>query len=102
MAMLSTLFLAAASARIYHNHNNVGGQIPEPKASTPSIKFLGEFANVSACQAGCVKMAGCTSFTWHGADFAADWAEQCYGRVDGVWEPVRQDGIDSGLVRNSS
>eukprot|EP00937_MAST-01D_sp_MAST-1D-sp2_P006098 g6098.t1 len=92
-----------ASPKIYPGMNNVGGQIPEPRASTATIRYLGDTASVQACEKACLAMAGsaCTSFTWHSAGFsAAEWASQCYGRTDGVWAPVPQDGIDSGRVHS--
>jgi hypothetical protein len=95
----AALLAAAEEAppRIDRGANNMPGRIPAPKASTPAIRFLGVESALAGCEAACLALQGCTSFTWHHLDFV-DRAGQCYGRLDGVWAPVPQQGIDSGLV----
>jgi hypothetical protein len=86
--------------QIFSSTNNVQGQLPSPKGSTPMITYYGLVPDLIACESHCVKDARCTSFTWHHLDFDPDWAGQCYGRDDGVWIPAHQDKVDSGHVRD--
>ena len=92
--------VAAASPRVYINTNNVQGQIPAPKVSTDAIQYLGIVDTAASCADKCVQMPFCTSFTWHCTNFSApEWAGQCYGRTDGIWNTIHQQDIDSGKVR---
>jgi hypothetical protein len=87
------------------SHNNIWGQMPTPKNSTPNIHYLGLFHSLGACMSACLAMrqldesTSCTSFTWHHADYKADWALQCYGRVDNIYNPVPEHSVDSGRIR---
>lgn len=87
-----------AKPKLFYNVNNIQGQIPQPKASTNAVKYLGSFQTLAACEHACTSRRACTAFTWHRTDFIANWATQCYGHVDNAWNPANQDGIDSGLV----
>ena len=99
-ALLFFLF-QAAHTDYFTNTNNVQGKIPEPKVSTAAIHYLGFVSTVTACENKCVQLQSCTSFTWYRANFsAAEWAGQCYGRVDGIWNTIHQQDIDSGKVRS--
>ena len=106
LSMLITTLLfwvrqAAAGAHIYTNTNNVQGQIPAPKISTAAIHYLGTVGTAIACENKCTQLPSCTSFTWHRTNFsAAEWAGQCYGRVDGIWNIIHQEDIDSGRLRS--
>ena len=82
--------------------NNIAGAVAAPEASTHAVRFLGAKRSAEECEQACVKLppGGCTSFTWHHADFdGGAWARGCYARTDGVWQPVRQQRVTCASLR---
>eukprot|EP00051_Salpingoeca_urceolata_P033015 m.499421 g.499421 ORF g.499421 m.499421 type:complete len:559 (-) comp57271_c0_seq1:53-1729(-) len=118
VVVVPTATAATSSVVVDHAANNVQGQVGEP-----SVVLLGVVSNLSACEALClaaqhpvraqkapspassslssprttVASTECLSFTFHHTDFVkAKYRGHCYGRVDAVWTPTSQVGIDSG------
>jgi len=94
---------AMVSARYEVNKNNIAGAVAAPEASTHAVRFLGAKRSAEECEQACVHelpAGGCTSFTWHHADFdGGAWARGCYARTDGVWQPVRQQRVTCASLR---
>ena len=85
--------------KIYRNTNTVSGLVPgnTPKSSSDTIKYLGEFDSSQACWAACnASSFGCPAWAWHSPEFDdPQWRRQCYSRLDGGFDDVPQQGIES-------
>jgi len=62
-----------------------------------TIRSFGKQVNSQACKRECANDSKCTSFTWHDAN-QGNWANDCWGRLDGEWEVASLDGHISGRV----
>ena len=60
-----------------------------------NILCPGKTDDAPSCQALCVADSKCTSFTWHDSKQGA-YANACYYRRDGVWNPTGEGGHTSG------
>ena len=51
------------------------------------IEYGGSFASAAGCAAACAAAAECASYTWHDASVTGGWAQECFFRVDGTYQP---------------
>jgi hypothetical protein len=61
-----------------------------------TVPYLGKVDTSEECKARCVATAGCTSFSWDSRPSGGGWYKRCFGRLDGVWEPVSVGGVITG------
>ena len=61
-----------------------------------TIPYLGITASAEECQAKCVALKDCTSFSWDSSSTAGVWSKRCFGRIDGVWAPQPVSSVVSG------
>jgi len=79
-----------ALCSIFERANNIAGMVKTPGASSKLCHFLGNTTGEQACRKLCQAKTGCSSWTFHHADFTPSiWALGCYGRFDGVWMPTK-------------
>jgi len=76
----------------YENLNPIFEKII-PKESTKKVKFLGVVLNKEACKKLCI--SSCNAFVFFNQT-VKDFSNQCYGRVDGMWNTVLTTGAQSG------
>ena len=81
---------------IMEDTNAVFGQVPQPKGSTDSIVYLGEFDDENECWSACNKSSTCHGFAYHTPDFDASFAKQCYELTSPVWNAQAEDKVVSG------
>lgn len=67
----------------------------QPKKSTRSIVYIGKFSYFLDCENYCSNSNNCTSYAYFGSTTGA-FANQCYARVDGMWNTVKHSGVVSG------
>ena len=86
----------------YANMNNVYGRVPTAGKSTPTVQYLGTFADPHMCQGACNTTAACLSWTWHpNTSGMGAYKQQCYASLTPFWEPRAQPGIYSGQAGRS-
>lgn len=86
--------LYSARTDVFSGTNNIFEGI-EPHQSTASVAFLGVFDSAETCQLICKHVSTCSSYTYFGKD-AGKFANLCYGRLDGKWNPIKTAGAISG------
>ena len=79
---------------LFENFNPIFEEI-SPKSSLKNIKYLGDVTNPEACQGLCEKMTQCSSFVYYPSSVKG-FENQCFGRLDGVWNPIKTKGVHSG------
>eukprot|EP00111_Clytia_hemisphaerica_P003098 TCONS_00008789-protein len=83
---------------LFENFNPIFEDI-SPKESLRNVEYLGEVANSEACQSLCVKMSKCSSFVYYPSSVKG-FENQCFVRIDGVWNPIKTEGVHSGKKVN--
>mmetsp|Transcript_20004 Transcript_20004/g.27525 ORF Transcript_20004/g.27525 Transcript_20004/m.27525 type:complete len:912 (+) Transcript_20004:97-2832(+) len=80
----------------YDNDNNVYGDAIS-EGSTDQVFYLGKFGSADSCaSAASQSKIHFTSWTYHSSQFEGDFAQQCFGRIGGVWKPHYQELVTSG------
>ena len=67
--------------------SNIPGLTPGGNISGV-VQFGGSFAAVGGCATACAAAGACSSYTWHDASVTGGWAQQCFFRIDGTYEPT--------------
>ena len=90
---------------LHVNTNNVAGA--PWKGSSGSIIYLGQYNTSDECEWACLNGpppygSYCCSFTFHTADYEPSlpegWNRQCFGVINGHWDPTAQANITTGKV----
>ena len=84
----------AARTDQYENLNPIFETIA-PMKSSNKVKYLGKTTTSLQCETNCDKLKNCSSYVYFDKS-NKDFGNQCYGRVDGVWNPVITNGAVSG------
>lgn len=66
-----------------------------PMKSSDKVKYFGKTSTSTQCESNCDKLSNCSSYVYFDKS-NKDFGGQCYGRVDGVWNPVATNGTVSG------
>ena len=86
--------LYSAKTEVFDGDNNIFEGI-QPRQSTSSVLFMGVFNSSDTCKVLCEQQYTCTSYTFFGKG-AGNFANMCYGRLDGLWSPIKAEGAVSG------
>ena len=73
------------------------------------IQYGGSFVNVAGCASACESSSLCSSYTWHDSSVTSGWANECFFRIDGTYEPTspwpdhfsgaKVTGVDASIWR---
>jgi len=73
------------------------------------IQYAGSFSNAIDCANACETTSICSSYTWHDSTVTGGWANQCFFRIDGTYEPTspwpdhfsgaKVSGVDASIWR---
>ena len=86
--------LYSSKTEVFSGDNNIFEGI-QPRQSTPSILFMGVFNSSETCRILCEEQSTCSSYTFFSKGAGA-LANMCYGRLDGLWSPIKLNGATSG------
>ncbi len=67
----------------------------QPHQSAGSVVFMGIFNESNLCKVLCEQQTTCTAYTFFGKT-AGEFANMCYAREDGLWNPVANSAAVSG------
>jgi hypothetical protein len=84
--------------QIFEGQNEVFGKA-QSKSDTDTIKYIGTFDTLDACEAGINSSAKgpFKAFTYHHTDFdSGKYAGQCFGVTDSSWGPTAEAKVTSG------
>eukprot|EP00041_Stephanoeca_diplocostata_P024838 m.639093 g.639093 ORF g.639093 m.639093 type:complete len:968 (-) comp22611_c1_seq2:259-3162(-) len=82
--------------QVYDGENNIYNLVPSPGKNSSEVLYLGKFNTANECWAACnASRIACNDWTWHHLDFSADWAGECFTRLNGTWGPTAQQGVTS-------
>ena len=66
-----------------------------PMKSSDKIQYFGKTTTSTQCESNCDKLSHCSSYVYFDKS-NKDFGNQCYGRLDGIWNPVATNGTVSG------
>ncbi len=69
----------------------------KPHESSGSVVFMGLFQDANMCKFLCEHQTTCTTYTYFDKT-AGDFANMCYARKDGLWNPVANSAATSGKI----
>ena len=83
-----------SSLQIYKTLNPLFEGI-EPKQSTESVVYVGIMDSYMPCEKTCLAQLNCSAFVYFDKT-TASYTDQCYLRLDGMWNTIKHSGAISG------
>eukprot|EP00794_Sanderia_malayensis_P005521 gene5521-6206_t len=78
----------------YEGQNAIFEKI-KPKQSVGNVVYMGTFEDDTLCKFLCEQQTTCTTYTQF-SKAAGEFANMCYARKDGIWNPVANSAAKSG------
>lgn len=79
----------------YTDTTTVDSCVGGPGESSSICSYNGTYTDYTGCANACIVNSTCNAYTWHDANQGV-YANMCYFRIDGNWEPEGQSGHISG------